>query len=304
MGMLGWSKRSVAVVLVVGEDAAMLHTAREYLSRAGFVVLAAANGWEALKTLQSNQVDAVIVEDQVADMDGCSLREKCMLRPETRDVPFVFVAPEVNSDSALRALRAGVDDVIAKPFDPVVLVARLQAMLERRRHYERMVRVDPLTRLLNRPTLEDDLQLELARVKRYDRHGSIVVIDVNDFGEVNRESGYALGDLMLTCLSGVILTCIRNVDTAGRLRGDKFVLYLPETGLEGARILAARMQERLSAIADSVAGFAMTFTAMLLTVDKETSDWDEILRIIESRIAASTSEDHGKILVLEPIETN
>lgn len=304
MGMLGWSKRSAAVVLVVGEDAAMLHSAREYLSRAGFVVLAASNGWEALKILQSNQVDAVIVEDQVADMDGCSLREKCMLRPETRDVPFVFVAPEQNSDSALRALRAGVDEVVAKPFDPVVLVARVQAMLERRRHYERMVRVDPLTRLLNRPTLEDDLQLELSRVKRYDRHGSMVVIDVNDFGEVNRESGYALGDLMLTCLSGVILTCVRNVDIAGRLRGDKFVLYLPETGLEGASILAERMQERLSAIADSVAGFAMTFTAMLLAIDKDSGDWDEILRTFESRIALNTSEDNGRILILEAAEKN
>jgi len=167
-----------------------------------------------------------------------------------------------------------------------------------------MVRVDPLTRLLNRPTLDDDLQLELARVKRYDRHGSIVVIDVNDFGEVNRESGYALGDLMLTCLSGVILTCIRNVDIAGRLRGDKFVLYLPETGLEGARILAERMQERLSAIADSVAGFAMTFTAILLAIDQTTGDWYETVRLIDARLAALSSEDHSKILVLELAEKN
>jgi len=299
MGMLGWAHRPAAVALLVGEDTTVLHGARDFLNRAGFSVLTAANGWEALKVLEANEVDAVIADDDVADMDGCSLREKCMLRPETRDVPFIFVAASESSDSLLRALRAGVDDCITKPFDPVVLVARLQAILERRRHYERMVRVDPLTRLLNRPTLEDELALELARIKRYDRHASFILLDVDDFRQVNAESGYALGDLMLTCLSGVILTCIRNVDTAGRYRGDKFLLFLPETGTEGAGILAGRMQERLAKIAESVAGFTLSFTAYVLPVTRENADWQAVAATIEDRLAAAQESDRGKVVTVE-----
>jgi len=299
MGMLGWSKQAAAVVLVVGEDATVLHTARDFLTRAGFSVMAATNGWEALKVLAANEVDAVIADDQVTDMDGCSLREKCMLRPETRDVPFVFVAESESSDNVLRALRAGVDDCIAKPFDPIVLVARIQAILERRRHYERMVRIDPLTRLLNRPTLEDEMAVELARVKRYNRYASLLLLDVDNFKEVNAESGYALGDLMLTCLSGVILTCIRNVDLAGRFRGDKFLLYLPETPTDGATILAKRMQERLTRIADSVAGFELTFTALILPLTAANADWTFVVKSLEEKLAALGESDHGKVLVME-----
>lgn len=282
-------------VLIVEDDPNATNIMRDYLSRANFEVRVAANGWEAIKRVRDGSVDAVVSEVTISDMDGASLREKCMLNPDSRDVPFLFLVNPKDTERHVRALRSGVDDCIVKPIDPVVLVARVQAVLERRRAYAEMVRVDPLTRMLNRHTLERELDTELGRVGRYNRFGSALLIDVDHFQEVNQENGVAMGDLLLTCLSGVILTNIRNIDLAGRYRGQEFLLYLPETSMEGAKVLASRMQERLRAIADSVAAVPLTFTCGIASAPEHGVRFSAILENLQETVRAGKLHGAGQI---------
>lgn len=284
-------------VLIVEDDPNATNIMRDYLARAHFEVRVASNGWEALKRIREGGVDAVVSEAAVSDMDGASLREKCILSPDSRDVPFLFLLNPKDTDRHVRALRSGVDDCIVKPIDPVVLVARVQAVLERRRAYAEMVRVDPLTRMLNRHTLERELEAELGRVVRYQRHGAALLIDVDHFGEVNQENGVAMGDLLLTCLSGVILTNIRNVDLAGRFRGQEFLLYLPETPLEGAKILAERVQERLKAISDSIAALPLTITCAIALAPTHGTSYGEIIQLLLETVRVGKQQGGGIVHV-------
>ena len=284
-------------VLLVEDDANTLHLMQDYLSRANFRVRSASDGWEALKRLKDGPVDIVVSEHSVSDMDGARLREKCMLNPVTRDIPFLFLIDGTQTESHVRALRSGVDDCLIKPFDPVILVAHVQAVIERRRSYEEMVRVDPLTRLLNRPALEKELAEELRRVIRYGRSASLVLIDIDAFTEVNSESGVAMGDLLLTCLAGVILTNIRVMDIAGRYHGGQFILFLPETPLEGAVILTRRIQQQLAAIANAVAGFQLTFTGSIVALPQDGDDIETILPRLEQALQQAKEEsEHGGVL--------
>lgn len=288
------------VILIVIDDSALLSSVREYLTRAGFAARTAASGWEALKRVKDGPIDAVISELNMPDMDGCGLRERFLVSPETRDIPFVFLAMESTTEKQVRALRAGVDDLVTKPFDPVILVARVQAVLGRRRAYEEMVRVDPLTRLLNRATAETEITNELFRVNRYGRLGSLVLIDVDGFEKVNAESGTNMGDLMLTCLAGVILTSVRNVDIAARYRGEKFLLYLPETDVEGAAKLARRIQKQLASIADSVAGYSLTFSCGLARTPECGTTLAELVPRLEEALLRAKAEGHGRMALAEP----
>lgn len=280
-------------VLIVEDDANALHLMRDYLSRANFRVRSASDGWEALKRLKDGPVDIVISEHAVTDMDGARLREKCMMNPVTRDIPFLFLVDGNHTENHVRALRSGVDDCLVKPFDPVILVAHAQAVIERRRSYEEMVRVDPLTRLLNRPALEKDLAEELLRVVRYKREASLVLIDIDSFAEVNSESGVAMGDLLLTCLSGVVLTNIRGMDIAGRYQGGQFILFLPETPLPGAVILTQRIQKQLGVIASAVAGFELTFSASLMALPEDGDDIEVVLPRLEQALQQAKAENAG-----------
>lgn len=284
-------------ILIVEDDAIALHSMRDYLSRAGFNVRTAGNGWDAVKRLKDGPVDLVLAELSICEGDGCNLREKLMLNPGTRDIPFFFLAPQDRTDVLVRALRSGVDDCITKPFDPVVLVARVQAVLERRRTYEEMVRVDPLTRLLNRRTMENEIREELNRVKRYKRSASIVLLDVDDFVQVNNDNGMAMGDLLLTCLSGVILTTVRAMDRAGRYHGEMFLLFLPETDDLGAEILAKRVQSRLATIADALAGFKLAFSCGIICAPADGEDWDVLQPRVEHALQVAKQRGKGSVVV-------
>ena len=286
-----------ATVLVVEDDANALHVMRDHLARANFRVLVAANGWDALKQLKGGAVDLVVSELTIPDMDGSGLREKVMLNPETREIPFLFLVPDGHTDNLVTALRSGVDDCITKPCDPVVLVARVQAVLERRRAYEEMVRVDPLTRLLNRPSFGREVQDELNRIKRYDRFAALLMLDIDGFGHVNREGGVALGDLLLTCRSGVILSSKRNVDIAGRYRGERFVLCLPETPQEGAEVFAERIQERVAKIADSIAGMPITFTCGIAMAPEHGAETAELFDKLEATLHEAKAGGNAAIAV-------
>jgi len=287
----------IANVLLVEDDASRVNIIRDYLGRAGFHVNVVANGWEALKRIKLGHSDLIISEINVADMDGCSLREKCVLNPETRDTPFLFLVPEGKSDNQVRALRAGVDDCITVPFDPVVLVARVQAVLERRHAYDRLVRLDPLTRLLNRPTLEGELSTELQRVVRYGRFATMVLLDIENFEQVNTEAGTSMGDLLLTCLAGVILTNIRTIDLAGRFRGEKFLLYLPETDATGAETLTRRIQKQLAAIADTVAAYPLTIACGVVEAPAAGNDLPSLIKSLNEAVAEAKKQGKGGLHV-------
>lgn len=289
-----------AIVLVIEDDPTTRNTIRDYLVRARFSVRTAVNGWEALKRLKETPVDAVIMSGNVQDTDGCSLRERFVLNPESREIPFIFLVQHDEPESAVRALRSGVDDCIEKPFDPVVLVARVQATLERRKSYLRMVRVDPMTRMLNRPTFEQELSDELKRVVRYARHGSVVFLDMDGYAEVNAQHGFEMGDLMLTCLAGVILTRIRSSDIAGRLSGEKFMLYLPETNEDGARRLVERIQERVRQVGDSVAGIPLSLSAGVVGVPSGGADTVTLYRRAFAAVKRAKSREAGCVAVWEP----
>lgn len=286
-----------ATILIVEQDTNTRNLIRDYLGRAHFNVRTAINGWEAIKRLKESAVHLVICRHDSADVDGSGIREKFLLNPETRDIPFLFLVPENQPDEQVRALRSGVDDCIETPFDPVVLVARVQAVIERRESYLRMVRIDPLTRLLNRPTLLNEIREELKRVERYDRLGCLLLLDLDDFTAINAEHGFQMGDLLLTCLSGVILTRMRSVDIAGRLSGQRFLLYLPETDEKGACRLAERIQERLALVGDGIAGIRISFSGGIAGVPDHGKALEPLLSRVEEALKQAKERGKGSVVI-------
>jgi diguanylate cyclase (GGDEF)-like protein len=145
---------------------------------------------------------------------------------------------------------------------PVLVLACLAilfaftSMRERRRsvRVERAALVDSLTGLPNRPAFERRLAKEWRRSERYNRPLGMLLIDLDDFKQVNDTQGHAAGDAVLREVAEAISGRIRVSDMAARLGGDEFVVICPETPLEGLKILASSLEERLqeAAIAISV----------------------------------------------------
>ena len=115
-------------VLVVDDEPQILRALRVILRESGFEALPASTGEEALDLAALQHPDAGIVDLLLPDIDGVEL---CRRLREWTDIPLIVLSAVGDEDAKVRALAAGADDYVTKPFGPRVLVARLQANLRR-----------------------------------------------------------------------------------------------------------------------------------------------------------------------------
>ena len=115
-------------VLVVDDEPQILRALRVILRESGFEALPASTGEEALDLAALQHPDAGIVDLLLPDIDGVEL---CRRLREWTDIPLIVLSAVGDEDAKVRALAAGADDYVTKPFGPRELVARLQANLRR-----------------------------------------------------------------------------------------------------------------------------------------------------------------------------
>jgi adenylate cyclase len=108
-----------------------------YLSRSGHMVVTAAGGEEALRTLDQTDVDVVLLDLVMPDMDGREVLRRIKEHPEWRATPVIIISGRQDMDGIIECIEAGADDYLFKPFNPVLLQARIKAGIERKRWHDR-----------------------------------------------------------------------------------------------------------------------------------------------------------------------
>jgi len=249
------------IILVVDDEQNTLTFVTYNLEKAGFRILTANNGKAALEILQKEKVDLILSDIMMPEIDGFAFYDQVKLNVETRSIPFIFLTAKAHPEDETKGLRLGVDEYIKKPFDPFVLIARIQSVLERRKTFDLMTRTDPLTHLLNRAALVDEVGKELLRLKRYKSVGSMVFIDLDNFKHINDSYGHNTGDFVLIRFSKLVGQFTRSMDVAGRYGGEEFVLFLPETALQKAVGVIERLLHEFRNLAWDRPEMKTTFSA-------------------------------------------
>ena len=115
-------------VLVIDDERQIATIARDYLTRAGFSVLIAADGAAGLDLARQKHPDLVVLDLGLPGLDGLDVART--LRRES-DVPIIMLTARVDEPDRLRGFEIGADDYIPKPFSPRELVARVSSVLRR-----------------------------------------------------------------------------------------------------------------------------------------------------------------------------
>jgi len=115
-------------ILVVDDEPRIAEICRDYLERAGFTVVTAANGADALALARTKQPDLVVLDLGLPKMDGLDVTRA--LRKQS-NVPIIMLTARVDESDKLVGLELGADDYLTKPFSPRELVARVRAVFRR-----------------------------------------------------------------------------------------------------------------------------------------------------------------------------
>ena len=118
----------------------------------------------------------------------------------------------------------------------------------------RLSTVDSLTGLFNRTFFFAALEREIARSARSGRGFCLLMMDLDELKAINDRVGHYHGDRVLRSVGDVILSGVRQIDTAARYGGDEFVVLLPETDPTGAFVLAEKIRLGVNAIAIELPG--------------------------------------------------
>jgi two-component system, OmpR family, alkaline phosphatase synthesis response regulator PhoP len=115
-------------ILVVDDEPGIAEICRDYLQRAGFKVLSAANGADALTLARTKRPDLIVLDLGLPKMDGLDVTRA--LRKQS-NVPIIMLTARVDESDKLIGLELGADDYLTKPFSPRELVARVRAVFRR-----------------------------------------------------------------------------------------------------------------------------------------------------------------------------
>jgi diguanylate cyclase (GGDEF)-like protein len=122
---------------------------------------------------------------------------------------------------------------------------------------------DTLTGLLNRRAFEERLAEEINRSNRYASKFSVLMIDLDDFKNINDRYGHPVGDLALKLVADTVRGSLRHLDLAARLGGDEFAVILPETVGSNAYTVAQRLSAQLAAAVLRVDAGEIRFTCSI-----------------------------------------
>lgn len=119
-------------ILIVDDVATNRIMLNGWLSSAFHETLLASSGQEALHSIDAQQPDLVLLDLHLPDLDGCAVLERLRADPRHRELPVIVHTAATDCGNRLAALRAGADDVLEKPIDVALLLARIRALLRRR----------------------------------------------------------------------------------------------------------------------------------------------------------------------------
>jgi PleD family two-component response regulator len=226
-----------ATVLIADDQASIRDQVAEVLRGAGFRVLLAADGVQALASARRELPDIIVLDLVMPHLDGIGVCRALRADPVLPYIPILFLSRRDATADRVNALRAGGDDFVGKEVDGEELVARIETLLRVKRMLEQRRRsgdsrpppIGAAVELPDAAAMEERVRAELERASNHNQPVSLLLVRTDGM----RDAGTRLA------------RCARGVDQLGRWRGDAWAMIMPGTHFGGAMATAERIWRAL-----------------------------------------------------------
>ncbi len=219
--------------------------------------MVAQTGKEALEIFEKHHPGLIITDWDMPDVSGIELCQSIQAKPEGACTYIILLTGISDKAQVVKALEAGADDYLTKPFHAEELLARarvgrrtveLHREIEaKNRLLEQLALTDALTGLSNRRAIQDWVLRQWSGAARHGYSLWAVMADLDKFKSVNDTHGHHAGDLVLKRFAEILNDNIRQCDMCARVGGEEFLVVLTHVDREGVLLFAERIREQFAA---------------------------------------------------------
>lgn len=237
-------------ILVVDDTEDILMLLEFDLIQAGYKVITAHSGKQAIEVLSKQAVDLVLLDFAMPNTSGMEVLTHITNLTELSP-PVIMLASATEESGVIKALDLGAEDYVIKPYINKVLLARVRNALklkEKTYTLETLLRTDSLTHVNNRVGYEELANKVLSHAKRNKHRTAVAMLDIDHFKTVNDTYGHEAGDRVLIEFTQHLVSSFRDYDIIGRIGGEEFAICMPNVSIDSAFDACERFRLTLSTL--------------------------------------------------------
>ena len=311
----------MAKIIVVDDDAVIRTLLSLAMQRDGHQVKEVCTGEECLKLVMQEQPNMILIDAQMPGMDGFTCCAELKASMKERCPPVIMITGLADQSSVDRAFAVGAIDYVTKPVHLPILTHRVQQVLRERelmqqlaainqqlaganRELQHLTRVDSLTQLANRRSLEETIVKEWRRLARAQQPLGVILCDVDFFKRYNDLYGHPAGDYCLQQVGKLLQSSIlRPADFIARYGGEEFIILLPETDIDGAKHVAERIHIKIRNLAiphanSQVADIVTLSIGVTAAIPQMTFSRHDLLEIADQALYAAKAKGRNQTIAL------
>lgn len=299
-------------ILVVDDDAQVRSFLAELLAEAGYGVELVADGAAALKAVERNSPDLVLLDVVMPGMGGMEVLRILKAPTDLRFLPVILLTGDTDIETRLRGLKLGADDYLTKPANSAEVLARIEALLrikrlqdriaDSRRELQDAALVDPATGLYNARYLELRLHDEFKRAERYNEPISCMLIQVEDWPTICEALEPEQIAEVIKAIAGLIRVGVREFDVVMRTGSDRFVVLLPRTHFAGSMAVAGRLWTAIRTNRFQLPGKAkqlMVSLGVAFYPDRDVNSAEQLMDKVERALGKAREQGPGQICLYQ-----
>ena len=315
--MIEATEKSQEKILIVDDIPVNIQLLEKQLSSSGFNVIAARNGEEALKQVEAENPDLVLLDVMMPKLDGFETCRILKSNNNTDYIPVIMVTALNEMEDKIKGVEAGADDFITKPFNKHELLVRVKSLLRIKKLHDQLQEkidlleqakerlrelavTDGLTGIYNHRYFKQFLAKEIIRANRHNTKVSMAMIDIDHFKIYNDTNGHLAGDSILQQVAKLMVQNLRSIDVAARYGGEEFVIVLPQTDLEAAKIVAEKLRILIEnnqfEKEETQPGSKITISIGIATYPDNSKDLEGLINSADQRLYAAKSLGRNKVV--------
>lgn len=232
-----------AKILLADDSHAIRFLVSEILTNAGFTVIEAEDGQEAIDKTYKENPDLLILDYEMPHKTGFDVVREVRSRTGYLHTPIIIFTAVSDKSTKLEGLGLDIDDYLTKPADEDEIVARVKLLLKRNKQ---KMDCNPLTRLPGNPSIQARVEQEIASGRTF----AVLYCDLNNFKSFNDKYGFEAGDRVLKTESQIIVSAAMQDQASfvGHIGGDDFIVVC---SFDKADAIAREITTKTDAVAPS-----------------------------------------------------